>query len=83
MATHENPRHAVYFDMFFNIIESDGRLVIDWDYRSDLFDSLTMERWTDHFCELLKGVVQNHERPIGELPLVAQVQVGGKAGEGQ
>ena len=83
VATHENPRHAVYFDMFFNIIESDGRLVIDWDYRSDLFDSLTMERWTDHFCELLKGVVQNHERPIGELPLVAQVQVGGKAGEGQ
>ena len=79
----EDHKRAEAAALFFNIIESDGRLVIDWDYRSDLFDSLTMERWTDHFCELLKGVVQNHERPIGELPLVAQVRADGKAGEGR
>ena len=74
VATHENPRRAVYFDMFFNIIESEGRLVIDWDYRSDLFDRQTMERWTDHFDALLKGVARDHARSIGELPLVEEAQ---------
>src|SRR3546814_5456442 len=43
VSTRENPRSAIYFDMFFNIIESDGRLVIDWDYNRDLFDPETIE----------------------------------------
>ena len=46
VSTHENPRRAVYYDQFFNVIEADGRLVIDWDYCSDLFDAATMSRWT-------------------------------------
>src|SRR3546814_12281358 len=55
VSTRENPRSAIYFDMFFNIIESDGRLVIDWDYNRDLFDPDTIARWMDHFREMLGG----------------------------
>jgi glutamate-1-semialdehyde aminotransferase/acyl carrier protein len=70
VATHENPRRAIFFDMFFNIIESGGRLVIDWDYASDLFDAETMERWADHYVELLRGVVADSGQAVGDLPLV-------------
>ena len=70
VATHENPRRAIYFDMFFNIIESGGRLVIDWDYASDLFDPATMERWADHYVELLRGVAADSGQAIGDLPLL-------------
>lgn len=71
VSTRENPRSAIYFDMFFNIIESDGRLVIDWDYNRDLFDPETIARWMDHFSELLGGVVNAGGQAIGDLPLVA------------
>ncbi|TDK28520.1 aminotransferase class III-fold pyridoxal phosphate-dependent enzyme [Luteimonas aestuarii] len=73
--THENPRRAIYFDMFFNIIESrGGSLVIDWDYASDLFDAETISRWTGHYVELLRGVVADSAQSIGDLPLVAEAE---------
>lgn len=71
VATRENRRRAVYYDMFFNIIESGGHLVIDWDYCSDLFDASTIERWADHYVELLKGVVSDQQQAIGDLPLMS------------
>lgn len=69
VATHENPRRAIYFDMFLNIIDSGGRLVIDWDYAADLFDEATLERWADHYVALLHGVVADSAQAIGDLPL--------------
>jgi hypothetical protein len=74
VATHENPRRAIHFDLFFNIVESGGRLVVDWDYCSDLFDATTIERWVDHYGELLQGVVDDSRRSIGELPLMSMRQ---------
>lgn len=74
VSTHENRRRAVYYDMFFNIIEADGRLAIDWDYCSDLFDEATIQRWVDHYRELLQGVVDNSTLPIGDLPLMSTRQ---------
>lgn len=71
VATHENPRRAIYFDMFFNIIDSGGRLVIDWDYAADLFDAETMQRWADHYIALLRGIVADSAQAIGDLPLEA------------
>jgi len=74
VVTHENPRRAIYFDMFLNIVESQGRLVVDWDYCSDLFDAATIDRWVDHYGELLQGVVANSQCQIGELPLMSAQQ---------
>lgn len=74
VSTHENRRRAIHYDMFFNIIESDGRLVIDWDYCCDLFDESTIERWVDHYQELLKGVVGDSRQVIGDLPLMSARQ---------
>lgn len=74
VATRENRRRAVYYDMFFNIIESGGQLVIDWDFCSDLFDAQTIDRWTDHYIELLRGVAGDQRQPIGDLPLMSAQQ---------
>lgn len=79
VATHENRRRAVYYDMFFNIIESGGQLVIDWDYCSDLFDESTIRRWADHYIELLKGVVADPQQAIGDLPLMSAAKGPGAA----
>lgn len=76
VSTHENPRRAVYYDQFFNVIEADGGLVIDWDYCSDLFDAATMSRWADHYVELLRGAIDDPEQPLGDLPLLSAQQRG-------
>jgi non-ribosomal peptide synthetase component F len=72
--TRENRRQAIYYDLFFNIVEADGRLIVDWDYNSELFDEETIERWIDHLAELLNGVVQDSSRAIGDLPLLSAEQ---------
>lgn len=74
VTTHENRRRAIYYDMFFNIIESDGHFTIDWDYCSDLFDESTIERWVGHYSELLKAVVGDSRHAIGDLPLMSTEQ---------
>ena len=74
VTTRENPRRAIYYDMFFCITESSGRLAIDWRYCSDLFDESTIERWVDHYSELLKGVVGDSQQAIGDLPLLSTDQ---------
>ena len=67
----ENQRRAVYHDLFLNIVETDGRLVVDWDYCSDLFDRETIERWIDHYSELLGGAVRDATQTLGDLPLMS------------
>lgn len=44
-----NPKSAVNFDLFFNMIQSRAGLRIDVDYNTDLFDQGTVERWVSHF----------------------------------
>jgi non-ribosomal peptide synthetase component F len=55
-------------------VESDGRLIVDWDYNSELFDEETIERWIDHLAELLSGVIEDSRRAIGDLPLLSAEQ---------
>lgn len=74
VSTHENARRAVYHDLFFNIVAVEGGLLIDWDYCSDLFDEATIDRWVDHFRELLRGVVADSGQTIGDLPLISARQ---------
>lgn len=75
VSSRENRRAAVYYDLFFNIVEADGRFVIDWDYASDLFDAATIERWIDHYVQILTGVVADPETMIGDLPLMSAEEV--------
>lgn len=74
VSTHENQRRAIYYDLFFNIVEADGKLVVDFDYCSDLFDESTIVRWIDHYCELLRGVAHDASQSVGELPLLSEQQ---------
>ncbi|HSS48358.1 MAG TPA: amino acid adenylation domain-containing protein, partial [Thermoanaerobaculia bacterium] len=46
-------------------------LVIYLDSRRDLFDAVTIERLAVRFVALLEGVMENPERPLGELPWTA------------
>lgn len=72
VVAHENPRSSTFYDMFLHIVQSGGRLIVDWDYSTMLFDEETIQRWLDHYVELLRGVIRNPDEEIAELSLLSQ-----------
>lgn len=74
VVAHENPRRSTFYDMFLHIVESGGRLILDWDYNTELFEAQTIERWMDHYIELLRGVIRNADETVADLPLLSAEQ---------
>jgi glutamate-1-semialdehyde aminotransferase len=70
-----NPKAAVNFDLFVNIVESDRGLSIDCDYNSELFDHETIGRWLSHFETLLKGLAANPGQEVERLPILNDSQL--------
>ncbi|MEA2984725.1 MAG: hypothetical protein QOD94_979, partial [Alphaproteobacteria bacterium] len=66
-----NPKGAVNFDIFFNIVESDQGLTIDCDYNTDLFENSTIARWLESFRLLLLAAVSDPQLAVSALPLAA------------
>jgi hypothetical protein len=68
------PTDSARFDLTFTLEEEAGQLCGIAEYASDLFDRTTIERMVAHFTTLLERVVDEPERPIGELPLLAEAE---------
>jgi amino acid adenylation domain-containing protein len=69
-----NPKGAVNFDLFFNVVESDEGLTINCDYNTDLFDQETIGRWLTHYEQLLLGAASDPEQMIADLPLMSAAE---------
>ncbi len=67
-----NPKAAVNFDLFFNMVESTHGLRIDVDYATDLFDETTIRRWIENFRQVLRALVADDRTPIGELAIIGE-----------
>ena len=65
---------TVKFDLSFFLSEVEqglrGRLV----YNADLFDDDTIERMLGHLQTLLKGIVEDPDRHLSELPLLGEAE---------
>jgi amino acid adenylation domain-containing protein len=70
-----NPKTAVNFDLFVNVVESEHGLLIDCDYNSDLFDRETIARWLTHFETLLKGLAANMRQEVDRLPILSDAEL--------
>ena len=69
-----NPKSAVNFDIFFNIVESDQGLMIDCDYNTGLFDEETIARWLNHYKTLLAAATREPEAIVDDLPLMTPAE---------
>jgi amino acid adenylation domain-containing protein len=70
-----NPKSAVNFDIFFNVVESAQGLMIDCDYNTDLFDRTTIERWLGHYSTLLLAAAPGPDKAVDDLPLMTPPEV--------
>jgi amino acid adenylation domain-containing protein len=79
-----NPKAAVNFDLFLNIVESEQGLSMDCDYNSELFDRETIGRWMRHFETLLQRIAVDSSQIVDLLPILtdgerSQILVGWNA----
>ena len=61
---------AAKFDLTLMLAESGEGLAGTWGYSTDLFDAVTLARFSAHLLHLLAGIVDAPRRPLAELPLL-------------
>jgi amino acid adenylation domain-containing protein len=60
------------FDLVLSLHEGPNGIHGELFYKTDLFESATIQRMTTHFLALLEGVVANPEQTVSALPLLTQ-----------
>jgi amino acid adenylation domain-containing protein/thioester reductase-like protein len=55
---------------------SDEDLTLIWEYNSDLFDKGTIEQMISHYTTLLRAVVHEPQKRIGDLTMIADAEQG-------
>ena len=65
-----NPRHFENFELFINALETEGKLVIECQYNTNLFNPESLRRRLEEFKVLLEGAVADPARPVALLPLL-------------
>ncbi|MFJ4866395.1 amino acid adenylation domain-containing protein [Streptomyces sp. NPDC088748] len=63
---------ASQFDLTLEVDEFDNALQAAFVYRTELFDSATMERMAGHFRALLEAVAAEPDQHISQLPMLSE-----------
>ena len=50
-------------------------LKLDWEFAVSLFDATTIERMAKHFEVLLKGIIENPQAKLNDLPFLTSTEV--------
>lgn len=69
-----NPKAAVNFDLFFNMVEGRDGLRIDIDYNTDLYEATTVLRWVGHLQTLLTALAEAPGAALSSLPLMTEAE---------
>jgi amino acid adenylation domain-containing protein len=67
-----NPRSYENFEIFINAVELKGKVTLECQYNTNLFDAQTIQRRLAEFQVLLAGIVANPEQTIATLPLLTE-----------
>lgn len=62
-----NAKQFVNFDLFFNLIQTDDRLVVECEYNTGLFSKSFATRMLGHFEKLLTEIVAHPTEPLRSL----------------
>lgn len=68
---HGNPRAYENFDLFLNALEVDGKLELECQYNTDLFERSTIVRWLASYETLLRSIVRTPDAAVGALDVVS------------
>jgi amino acid adenylation domain-containing protein len=69
-----NPKAAANYDVFFNVVERQGRLDVECDYATDVLDEVTIHRWIGHYQTILEELAADPSRSVARLPLLTEAE---------
>ncbi|MEH2042437.1 amino acid adenylation domain-containing protein [Nostoc sp.] len=58
------------FDLTLSVVDAKSELWGFWEYNTDLFDAVTIDRMIGHFTNLLEGIVTDPDQRLSDLPLL-------------
>jgi amino acid adenylation domain-containing protein len=61
-------RGASQYDLSFSVLDSGQATHLHVEYRSDLFEDQTVQRFAERFVALLESALLEPQKPVGELP---------------
>ena len=61
------PRHYVKYDLFFNVIDEDARILIELDFNSDLFTEQSVQAWLALFEEHIQSMLKDEARLVSDF----------------
>ncbi|MES2660595.1 MAG: amino acid adenylation domain-containing protein [Verrucomicrobiota bacterium] len=70
MDAETNPKQFVNFDLFFNLVQTDERLIVECEYNTDLHDKTTIRRWLNAFEQLIESAIADGETTLDALPML-------------
>jgi amino acid adenylation domain-containing protein len=62
------------FDLTLTVVESAGVLRLFWNYRTDLFDAVTIERMSRHFERVLESMVKEPQQRVSAIALLTEAE---------
>jgi amino acid adenylation domain-containing protein len=62
------------FDLTLSIQASESGLECGWEYKTDLFDRISIDRLAVNFQTLLESIVANLYQPVAQLPLLNPIE---------
>jgi amino acid adenylation domain-containing protein len=65
-----NPKGFVNTDLFLNVVETEGDLLLYCDYNTDLIDQSTLERWLASYATILRGIATDANRKVEDLEVL-------------
>ncbi len=71
LRVYSNPRAFENFDLFVNAVEVAGKVELECQYNTDLFDASTITRWLATYETLLRSITQEPTALVGHLNAVS------------
>ncbi|HVJ46283.1 MAG TPA: amino acid adenylation domain-containing protein, partial [Luteolibacter sp.] len=65
-----NPKQFVNFDLFFNLVQSDDKLIVECEYNTDLHERSTILSWLAAYEQLIESVISGPSSALGDLEIV-------------
>lgn len=65
-----NPKQFVNFDLFFNLVQTDERLIVECEYNTDLHEKSTILGWLDAFEQLIESVIADGDTALKNLEML-------------
>ncbi len=65
------PQKSAKFDLSLRCVESDEGLVCYFEYKTDLFTKEAIQKFANHYCQILENTVRAGDQPICNISMLS------------